>query len=84
MSTLGGDHPTYEPLRQAFEAHAKSVWGDDYVLVDFAMIGFVMSMESEESANGEYVMAASTNYPHIIAGLIQQTALFQGSDSDDD
>ena len=81
MSGIGENHPTWTALRQAFEAHAKEAYGDEYVLQDFVMIGYVISME-EDSDGAEYIMATSTQIPHIVEGLVAQTDLFQGTDDD--
>lgn len=81
MSGIGETHPTWQALRQAFEAHAKEAYGDEYVLQDFVMIGYVISME-DDSDEAEYVMATSSQIPHIVEGLVAQCELFQGTDDD--
>jgi len=87
MSGSGSNHPTWEPLRKAFEAHAKeSAGGDGYALVDWVMIGYVVDLEKseDESEGGEYVMASSSNAPHIVEGILGQINLFRAGHDDDD
>lgn len=83
MSGIGKQHPTYEPLRQALENHAKEAYGDEYVLQDFVMIGYVVSMEDTDEDRAEYIMATSTGTNHIVDGLVAQVHLFNGEDSDE-
>jgi hypothetical protein len=81
MSGVGQDKPTFESLRKAFEAHAQEVYGEEYVLQDFVMIGYVVCLEQAEDDRAEYVLATSSKADHIITGLTHQVALF-GSDEE--
>lgn len=84
MSGLGSHLQTYAALREAIEAHAREAYGEEYVLQDFVMIGFVVSMSPDDIDKFEYLMATSSNAPHIIEGLIDQSNLFQeGHDEED-
>lgn len=80
MSGVGSRYPTYEPLRQAIEAHGREVYGENYVLADFVMIAYVVDMGEEESEESEYIMATSTGVSHIVDGLLAQSQLFRESD----
>lgn len=82
-SAIGKEHPTYEGLRQSFEAHAKEAYGDEYVLQDFVMIGYVVSMDDDGEGRDEYLMATSTGVNHIIDGLLAQVALFKEGPEED-
>jgi hypothetical protein len=82
MSGIGKQYPTYEPLRRAFEAHAKEAYGEDYVLADFVMIGYVIDMSESESDRAEYIMATSTGLNHIVDGLVAQVSLFAPNDAE--
>ena len=87
MSGAGAQHPTWEPMRKAIEAHAKlASGGDSYVLGDFVLIGYVIDLDKTEEASegGEYIMATSSQAPHIVEGLVSQMGLFHGGGSDDD
>lgn len=83
MSGIGAKYPTYEPLRQALEAHAKEAYGDEYVLQDFVIVGYVVSMEDTVDDRCEYIMATSTGVSHIVDGLLAQSHLFRESDDED-
>lgn len=77
MSGIGANRPTYDLMREAIEAYARETYGEEYVLQDFVMLGFVVSMEINDTDKYEYVMASSTEAPHIIEGLIDQSHLFR-------
>lgn len=85
---IGEEKPTWEAVRKALDAHAKELYGDDYVLQDFVTIGYVVSMgvdTNEEVA--EYMLVTTTRTNHIIDGLVQQIELFNPThhhDHDDD
>lgn len=83
MSGIGSDRPAHEPMMRAIEAYAKETYGDDYVLQDFVMLGFVVSM-NDASEKYEYIMASSTQAPHIIEGLLSQSHLFEKSYNEED
>jgi hypothetical protein len=83
MSGIGDNRDTYQALQDAFQAYAKETYGDEYVVQDFVMIGYVVSMEGD-TEQAEYVMATSSCAPHIIEGLVHQTVLFDPSNSSDD
>lgn len=87
MSGIGENYPTYEPLRKALEAHAKELYGDEYVLQDFVAIAYVVSMGDDAPEElAEYVLVTSTRVNHIIEGLLAQSKLFDPShvhDADD-
>lgn len=82
MSGIGSSRESYAAMVQAIEAYAKETYGDEYVLQDFAMVGFVVSM-SDDTEKYEYLMASSTHAPHIIEGLIDQTHLFRENDEEE-
>lgn len=86
MSGVGSEKPTYEPLRKALEAHAQEVYGEDYVLQDFVMVGYVVSLnpQADDDGRAEYVLATSSRADHIITGLTHQVNLFQSDESDED
>lgn len=83
MSGMGSDFPTYEPLRQALEQHAKDVYGDQYVVADFVMLAYVVPMDHENESS-EYIMVTSTQTSHIIEGLVGQVKLFRTDPHNDD
>lgn len=83
MTGMGEDRAAYAALQEAFNAYAKETYGDEYVVQDFIMIGYVVSMEGDNQM-AEYVMASSSCAPHIIEGLANQTTLFDPSQSDDE
>ena len=58
MSGLGSHLQTYAALREAIEAHAREAYGEEYVLQDFVMIGFVVSMSPDDIDKFEYLMAS--------------------------
>ena len=87
MSGAGQQHPTWEALRKALDAHAKEAsGGDSYALVDWVVIGYVVDLDKneQESEGGEYIMASSSMAPHIVEGILNQAHLFQHSGEDDD
>lgn len=86
MSGIGHNRETYDALVRAAEAYAQETYGDDYVLQDFVMLGYVVSMTDSNTNRFEYVMASSSCAPHIIEGLISQTSLFDfgAKDEEDD
>lgn len=84
MSGMGSNFPSYQPMRDAIEAHAREVYGEQYVLQDFVLVGFVVSMETDDVDKFEYIMASSSNAPHIIEGLTDQIHLFrEGHDEEE-
>lgn len=82
MAGLGSGFPTYGPLRDALEAHAREVYGDEYILQDFVLLGFVVSMNPSDTDKFEYIMATSSDAPHITDGLLDQVSLFRENDDD--
>lgn len=82
MSGVGSDKPTFQALMNAFEAHAKEIYGEDYMLQDFVMIGYVVTMEPDDD-RAEYLLATSSKADHIIAGLVHQVDLFQSDEPED-
>jgi hypothetical protein len=83
MAGIGSERSTYEAMQKAIEAYARETYGEEYVLQDFIMLGFVVSMEPEDVDKYEYIMASSSQAPHIIEGLIDQSHLFREHDEED-
>jgi len=85
MRGAGSEHPTWEPLRQALEAHIKeSAGGEGYVLGDWVILSHVVDLDAEDDGGGEYVMASSSQVPHIVEGILAQISLFRSQESPDD
>lgn len=83
MSGVGQNRETYQALTDAFSAYAKETYGDEYVLQDFVMIGYVVSMADDAPDDrAEYILATSTQTEHIITGLQHQISAF-GTETDD-
>lgn len=81
---IGSQYPTWEPLRQALEAHTKEAYGEQYVVQDFVAIAYVISLADDEQSEGsEYILATSTSTNHIVDGLLDQVKLFQESPDND-
>lgn len=80
MSGIGSDESTWEAVRQALEAHAKEVYGEDYVLQDFVCLGYVVSMGEDSQEESEYVLVTSTKADHIIDGLVAQVHIFNSNE----
>jgi len=85
MSGAGSQHPSWEKLREALEAHIKeSAGGEGYVLGDWVLLSHVVDLEAEDDGGGEYVMASSSQVPHIVEGILAQIVLFRGPNTSDD
>lgn len=84
MSGIGENYPTFEPLRKAFEAHAQELYGPEYMVQDFIMVGYVVTMDPDDE-RAEYVLTTSTHAEHIIEGLGGRLPMFASDhDHDDD
>ena len=77
MSGVGEERETYPALLAAIQAYGRETYGSDYVVQDFVLIGFALSM-GDDTDESEYLMASSTQAPHIVDGLVSQVSLFSG------
>lgn len=85
MSGVGSEHPTFEPLRQALEAHVQAVSSDSHVMGDFIILAHIIDLcEGADPDAGEYILASSTQAPHVIDGLLSQIHRFSNGMPDDD
>lgn len=85
MSGVGENRESYQALQEAFAAYAKESYGEEYVLQDFVMVGYVVSLgDDNDDDRAEYVLATSSKADHIIQGLANQVNLFQSDDEPDD
>lgn len=85
MSGVGDQRETYQKLQEAFAAYAKESYGEEYVLQDFVMVGYVVCLSDDSNDDrAEYVLATSSKADHIIQGLANQVNLFQSDDEPED
>ncbi len=83
MSGIGSHKAeSYQKLQDALQDHAREVYGEQYLLQDFVMLGFVVSMTPGDEDKYEYIMATSSYAPHVIDGMVDQVKLFRENDSD--